>query len=238
MIIAVDTSTCTQRVELNNQTVHRLGEILHDGNTSQTEVNNLATHFIIETLKFTLIHMEFCCSMQICQSDVNFAIEQFAKQYLRANRGAGAPYYHLHADAVDDKGDDDDDDYSLGPINGDENEEDEQEMVDIGQDESDDEHSIEFDDDDDEEMNFPKKPHFYPTNLFDYTFPELAENDDEFFQLSEEKFSCLVQDLLSSRFKVGLDLHDRQAGRILRNAMIRYICAECNKKALRRDMQM
>ena len=122
--------------------------------------------------------------------------------------------------------DDDDDDYSLDSIRNDENEEDDYALV-I-------EHGMFSDDkDEDEEMDYPQKPRFYPTNLFDHTFPELANNDDdEVFQMSQDRFSQLVQYVLSSRFNCGLDFHERQDGRILRNAMIRYICAECNTTAL------
>ncbi len=80
-------------VELNKQTVERLGELtgvqavvtplksksaplsimahnysgqyINEYDVFQAKVNHLATHFISETLKFTLIHMQHCCSMEI-----------------------------------------------------------------------------------------------------------------------------------------------------------------------------
>ena len=172
----------------------------------------------------------FVCKIKYINSntDLRYAIEQFTKAYLRHP----APYMQLdeadHEEHIDENYDNDeewvtpdpDEDVNDSDVEMDHILDDEFEAVD----ELDADARMECEEN---EEAWIVKPMNYPTPLFDTAYPALTESE-EFFKLSDQDVLLLVTEVMHNRFHC--DYHfDEQCVKIFKDAMIRYILAECRK---------
>lgn len=216
---------------LGMQTVHSPNNVTQvpsggEGDEFEHKVNQFATCFMNETIKIAVLHLEHCCSMRICESDVQYAIEQFTKRHAKrvpwtsCNTQIEASSSDEDSEWESDEDDheaEDEADYAAVEAN-DCNEMDcelDQEYFDV--DESDFECRMDCENN---EEAWITKPAQYPTPLFDSMFPTLTEND-KYFKLSDNKFVSLAKEVMLS----DLNFYD-DSQKLLKDAMFRYI-VEC-----------
>jgi len=186
----------------------------------RNKINRMTTYFLNETIRYTLIHMEHCCSMIFSVSDVNFGIEHFAKEYEIYLTWSSDDKFSMTSEDL--KGGLEDEDWTSST-------EDDNQMEDFDGCMNDTMEVSpggtwqEIDDDEDEESFVVTKPGPSPfqTQIFDSTFPPLEESDS-FFKISNAEFEKLATDVLEKGLRNGLSLCGR-AAEILRYALLRYV---------------
>lgn len=215
----------------------------------QKMINSMATYFLNLTIHYAAVHTEFCRSMTYSASDVNFGIENFAKEYKISHTwiaNDGVVNHSCNEDkiivtwsrdgtvgriseCVDNM--EEDDDWSLSS-------EDDHEMEDFEGCENDTiqvspeghwQEVVDEDSSDEENPDFKGKPEpsRSQTQTFNDTFPPLEESED-FFKMPMNEFEGLaneVMELITACYPFG----DHSA-QILRSAMFRYILDQLRRE--------
>lgn len=208
-------------------------------------INSMVTYFLNLTIQYAVVHLQFCYSMTLSASDVNFGIENFAKEYKISHTWIANKRVFNHScnedniiltwsrdgrvgrvsECVDNM--EEDDDWTLSS-------EDDNEMEDFEGCENDIiqvspeghwQEVVDEDSSDEENLDFKGKPEPSPsqTQTFNALFPPLKESED-FFKMSINEFEGLMYEVMPS-----LALGDHSA-QILRDAMFRYVLNQLRRE--------
>lgn len=176
----------------------------------KNKVDRLVNHFMNEVVRVIMIHLGQYGSMEIHQADVEYAIEQFAKNQVRG------PSLYMQIDAND--GDDDDEWISEEDDNSEQDMDFESDMEE--------EHSDE-DSDDDDDGPWLTKPSHCSTSLFDTVFPPMAQNSN-FYQITNNECIHLAKQIMQTRYRCDIHFYE-DSEETLKEALCRYILVECLK---------